>query len=97
MEETTQMFIAAVIILIAALLVGLMILVFATAWVNRHLAKTTVQCPMLTCKHNKDGMCLLKDVELVLLINSYDHEGMFCRQYKQKKKMWGCNGESVSN
>jgi hypothetical protein len=84
MEETTQMFIVTGIMLIAALLVGIFILMFATAWVNRHTAKTTVECPMSSCKYCKNDMCMLKDIRFQLLINGYDHEGMFCAQYKQR-------------
>ena len=84
MSEQISMFISTGIILVIALLVCLMILVFATAYVNRHTAKTTVECPISSCQHRKNDMCMFKDVRLKLLINGYDHEGMFCSGYEKR-------------
>lgn len=45
-------------------------------------AKILVRCPIETCRLNGNGRCTNDEVNLCTLINGYDHEGLYCRNYQ---------------
>jgi len=44
-----------------------------------------VYCVKKECKHNKNGVCQRKEINLRTISGSYDERDLFCLNYKQHK------------